>query len=276
MAGAAEGVVDTRSGAKVTTTNFESVRYEKSGQIAYVTINRPASLNALHAPASREMGQVFRDFRDDPALRVAILTGAGTRAFCAGYDLKAAAARADRSPAEDVPFGGITRGFECWKPIIAAVNGYALGGGLELVLACDIAVAADTAEFGLPEPRVGYVAVAGGVHRLMRQVPTKHAMGMLLTGRRISAAEALSFGLVNEVVAPAGLLAAAESWAALMLECAPLSVQATKQMALAGLSLPVEEAITRRYSMYEKARASPDFIEGPRAFAEKRRPRWVA
>jgi enoyl-CoA hydratase/carnithine racemase len=208
-------------------------------------------------------------------LGVAVLTGAGSRAFCAGYDLKAAAARGDRTPAEDVPFGGITRGFECWKPIVAAVNGYALGGGLELVLASDIAVAADTAEFGLPEPRVGYVAVAGGVHRLMRQLPAKHALGMLLTGRRIGAAEALSFGLVNEVVPAAGLIAAAERWAGLVLECAPLSVQATKQMAYEGLALPVEQAITRRYSMYEKARSSPDFIEGPRAFAEKRPPRWV-
>ncbi|MBI2964699.1 MAG: enoyl-CoA hydratase/isomerase family protein [Chloroflexi bacterium] len=253
----------------------EFVRYEKRNQIAYVVINRPASLNALHPAASREMGLVFRDFRDDAAVRVAILTGAGDRAFCAGYDLKAAAQRGDRAPAEDVPFGGITRNFECWKPIIAAVNGFALGGGLELVLASDIAVAAEHAEFGLPEPRVGYVAVAGGVHRLMRQVPAKHALGMLLTGRRIKAPEALALGLVNEVVAASDVIAAAERWAGLILECAPLSVQATKQMALEGLPLPVEEAIARRYSVYEKAKISPDFIEGPRAFAEKRKPRWV-
>jgi enoyl-CoA hydratase/carnithine racemase len=250
----------------MTASGLEFVRYEKRGQVAYVTIDRPASLNALHPPASRELGRVFGDFRDDPALGVAVLTGAGSRAFCAGYDLKAAAERGDRTPAEDVPFGGITRGFECWKPIVAAVNGYALGGGLELVLASD---------FALPEPRVGYVAVAGGVHRLMRQLPAKHALGMLLTGRRIGAAEALSFGLVNEVVPAAGLIAAAERWAGLVLECAPLSVQATKQMAYEGLALPVEQAITRRYSTYEKARSSPDFIEGPRAFAEKRPPRWV-
>lgn len=254
---------------------FDYVLYEKRDRIAYVTINRSASLNALHPAASREMGQVFRDFRDDPSARVAILTGSGDRAFCAGYDLKAAAERADRAPAEDVPFGGITRGFECWKPIIAAVNGFALGGGMELVLASDIAIAADRAEFGLPEPRVGYVAVAGGVHRLMRQAPTKHALGMLLTGQRIGAAEALRLGLVNEVVAAGDLLAAAERWARLILECAPLSVQATKQMAFEGLALPVEEAIARRYPMYEKAKTSPDFIEGPRAFAEKRRPDWV-
>lgn len=254
---------------------YDFVLYEKRDQIAYVTINRPQSLNALHPAASREMGEVFRDFRDNPALRVAILTGAGDRAFCTGYDLKAAAQRGDRAPAEDVAFGGITRGFECWKPIIAAVNGFALGGGLELVLASDLAVAAEHAEFGLPEPRVGYVAVAGGVHRLMRQVPAKHALGMLLTGRRIKASEALKLGLVNGVVAAADVIAAAERWAHLILECAPLSVQATKQMALEGLPLPVEEAIARRYSVYEKAKASPDFIEGPRAFSEKRKPGWV-
>jgi enoyl-CoA hydratase/carnithine racemase len=256
-------------------TDQEFVIYEKRDQIAFVTINRPASLNALHPPASTEMGRVFRDFRDDDSLRVAILTGAGDRAFCAGYDLKAAAQRGDRAPAEDVPFGGITRGFHCWKPIIAAVNGFALGGGMELVLASDIAVASDRAEFGLPEPRVGYVAVAGGVHRLMRQAPAKHALGILLTGRRVSAAQALRFGLVNEVVPAPELMSAAERWAGLILECAPLSVQATKQMAYEGLPLPVEEAIARRYSEYEKAKASPDFVEGPRAFAEKRRPRWV-
>jgi enoyl-CoA hydratase/carnithine racemase len=222
------------------------------------------------------MGQVFGDFRDDPAVRVAILTGAGDRAFCAGYDLKAAAARGDRAPAEDSPFGGITRDFECWKPMIAAVNGFALGGGMELVLASDIAVAAEHAEFGLPEPRVGYVAVAGGVHRLMRQAPAKHALGMLLTGRRVGSAEALRLGLINVVVPANDLMSAARWWARMVLECAPLSVEATKQMAFEGLPLPVAEAIARRYTVYEKAKSSPDFIEGPRAFAEKRKPIWVS
>ncbi|MBI4306557.1 MAG: enoyl-CoA hydratase/isomerase family protein [Chloroflexi bacterium] len=254
---------------------YEFVLYEKRGRIAHITINRPGSLNALHPAASREMGEAFREFRDDSAVRVAILTGAGDRAFCAGYDLKAASQRGDRAPAEDVPFGGITRGFECWKPIIAAVNGFALGGGLELVLASDLAIAADNAVFGLPEPRVGYVAVAGGVHRLVRQLPWKHAMGMLLTGRRMGAEEALRLGLVNEIVARPQLLPAAERWANLILECAPLSVQATKQMAIDGASLSVEQAIVRTYSVYEQAKSSPDFIEGPRAFAEKRKPDWV-
>lgn len=254
--------------------SFEFITYEKSDQIGLITINRPERSNALHAAASREMRVAFEDFRDDPRLKVAILTGAGPKAFCAGYDLKAAAEQGDRRPAESVPLGGITRDFVCWKPIIAAVNGSALGGGMELVLASDIAVAADSAEFGLPEPRVGYVAVAGGAHRIVRQAPLKHALGMLLTGRRIGAGEALRYGLVNEVVPAAELLAVARRWAGLILECAPLSVTASKQMAMEGLELPLDQAMSRSYTEYEKARRSPDFIEGPRAFAEKRKPVW--
>jgi len=253
---------------------YDFIAYEKHDQIAFVTINRPEHSNALHTDASKEMRRAFEDFRDDSKVRVAILTGAGQRAFCAGYDLKVAAARAERTPAESVPLGGITRDFVCWKPIIAAVNGFALGGGMELVLASDIAVAADNAEFGLPEPRVGYVAVAGGVHRIVRQAPMKHAMGMLLTGRRISSAEALGYGLVNEVVPRSELMTAARRWAALILECAPRSVTASKQMAIEGFAMPFEQAVRRSYSEYELARQSPDFLEGPRAFAERRKPVW--
>lgn len=253
---------------------YQFVTYEKRGRVAYITIDRPDAMNALHPDASREMRNVFEDFRDDDDLWVAILTGAGEKAFCAGYDLKHAAASADRRPRESVPFGGITRDFDCWKPIIAAVNGYALGGGLELVLACDIAVASEHAELGAPEPRVGYVAAAGGTHRLIRQIPTKLAMGMLLTGRRITASEAYQFGLVNQVAPLRDLLTSAEWWASQVLECAPLSVQASKQMALQGRHLAYGEAMHQTYAAYERARVSEDFIEGPRAFVEKRRPRW--
>lgn len=254
---------------------YEFATYKKRGRVAYVTINRPEVRNALHPEASRELREIFADFRDDPELWVAILTGAGTRAFCAGYDLKHAASVGERNPADEAPFGGITRDFTCWKPIIAAVNGVALGGGLELVLACDLAVAAEHAMLGLPEPRVGYVAAAGGAHRLIRQIPSKHAMGLLLTGRRIHASEALRLGLINEVVPGSRVLPAAERWAAMILECAPLAVQATKQMALEGRGLSVDEASRRRYDMYERARHSNDFIEGPRAFTEKREPKWT-
>ena len=258
--------------------SFEFIDYEKRGRVAYVTINRPETLNALHPPASLEMRRAFDDFRDDPELWVAVLSGAGKRAFCAGNDLKYHAehgAVGQSYPgADQVPFGGITGGFPCWKPIIAAVNGYAMGGGLELVLACDLAIAADDARFGAPEVRVGLVAAAGGVHRLPRQLPVKIAMAMLLAGKTITAEEAHRWGLVNEVVPPDELTAAAERLAAEVLEGAPLSVRANKQMALEGLDRPLVEAMDSSYSEHEKAIASQDFVEGPRAFAEKRKPVW--
>ena len=212
---------------------YEFIVYEKRGRIAYLTINRPDRLNALHPPANGEMRDAMTDFRDDPDAWVAIITGAGERAFSAGNDLKYTAERGRRSrPVGSAPFGGITSDFECWKPIIAAVNGFALGGGLELALACDIIVAADHAEVGLPEVRVGLVAGAGGVHRLPRHVPLKVAMGMMLTGRRIPAQEAYRIGLVNEVVPQSKLMETAEGWASDILKGAPLSVRASKQMAI--------------------------------------------
>ena len=254
------------------------IRYEKRERIAYVTIDRPEVLNALHPQASAELRDAFTDFRDDPDLWVAVLTGEGERAFCAGNDLKYHAKHVrpgEQYPeAETMPFGGITSGFTCWKPIIAAVNGHALGGGLELAMACDIIVAADHARLGLPEPRVGLVAGAGGVHRLPRHVPHKIAMGMLLTGRQISAQEALQWGLVNEVVPLSELIPAADHWVSEILEGAPPSVRASKQMATIGLGLPLEEAMSHGYSEFEKAITSEDYAEGPKAFAEKRPPMW--
>ncbi len=255
---------------------YEFIVYEKRGRIAYLTINRPDRLNALHPPANSEIRDAMTDFRDDPDAWVAIITGAGERAFSAGNDLKYTAERGrHRRPVGSAPFGGITSDFECWKPIIAAVNGFALGGGLELALACDIIVAAEHAEVGLPEVRVGLVAGAGGVHRLPRHVPLKVAMGMMLTGRRIPAQEAYRIGLVNEVVPQSKLMETAEGWASDILKGAPLSVRASKQMALSGLPWPLEIAMGRTYSEHERAKASDDFVEGPRAFAEKRKPNWT-
>ena len=256
--------------------SYESILYEKTGRIARITINRPDRLNALHPPANAELLDAFSDFRDDPDVWVAIISGAGERAFSAGNDLKYTAehgrARLRHSSAS---FGGITSNFECWKPIIAAVNGYALGGGLELALSCDIIVAADHAEVGLPEPRVGLVAAAGGTHRLPRHIPLKIAMGMLLTARRIPIQEAYRLGLVNEVVPLAELMATAERWANEILEAAPLSVRASKQMATTGLGWPLEIALSRNYSEHQMVMESDDFIEGPKAFAEKRKPNWT-
>ena len=261
---------------------YRFATYEKRGRIAYVRLNRPEVMNALHVEAHLELAEIWEDFRDDPEVWVAILTGAGERAFSAGNDLKVTAERTANGsenrahpPDSRPPFGRITRDFDCPKPIIAAVNGVAVGGGLELALACDIIVAADHARFGLPEPRVGLFAGAGGIHRLARQVPFKIAMGLLLTGRLFGAEEAHRIGLVNEVVPLADLMATAERWAGEILECSPLSVQLTKESALDGLQHSVDEALARDHQRVERLLASADFVEGPKAFSEKRRPQWT-
>ena len=247
---------------------------ERDGHLLTVTLRRPEVMNALHPPASLELAHVFDDFARDPELWVAILTGEGERAFCAGNDLKYQAAGGDmRGP--QTGFGGLTHRFDLWKPLICAVNGLALGGGFEIVLACDIAVASAGASFGLPEVRVGLAALAGGLHRLPRAIPLKAALGLLLTGRRIDAAEALRLGLVNEVVPAGELQPAARRWAAQILEAAPLSVRASKQAALLGLAhASLEEALATPYPALREMARSDDFVEGPRAFAEKRRPVW--
>jgi dehydration protein DpgD len=255
--------------------DLKYVKYEKRGHIAYITMNRPEVLNALHPPCHPEMDRVWDDFAGDKDLWVAILTGAGDRAFSAGNDLKYTA----EHPGEKLidskgGFAGITARYDLVKPIIAAVNGFALGGGLEIALACDIIVAAEHARLGLPEPRVGLIAGAAGVHRLPRHIPLKIAMGMMLTAKHISAQEAHRWGLVNEVVPLKDLMPAAERWAAQIVECSPLCVQATKQAAMDGLGTSVEEAFNRRYPTVAKLHKSKDIIEGPLAFAQKRKPNW--
>ena len=251
----------------------EFCRAERDGALLTITLDRPEVMNALHPPAHRELGAVFDEFRDDPDLWVAIVTGAGDRAFCAGNDLKYQASGGDMSMPES-GFAGLTSRFDTHKPLIAAVNGLAMGGGFEIALACDLIVAADTAKFALPEPRVGLAALAGGVHRLPRQIGLKPAMGMLLTGRRVSAEEGLALGFVNEVVPAGDLAACARRWADQILECAPLSVRASKEMALAGLGQPLEQALSGKYPGLRTMIKSEDFVEGPRAFVEKRPPVW--
>jgi crotonobetainyl-CoA hydratase len=256
---------------------YRFITYGVADHVAYVTINRAEVMNALHAEGNAEMRDAFETFRGDEDAWVAILTGAGDKAFSAGNDLKVTAAATGQPDRQRrAPFGGITSGFECVKPIIAAVNGYALGGGFELALACDIIVASDQARFGLPEPRVGLVAAAGGMHRLPQQIPLKAAMGMMLTGRHIDAPEAYRLGIVNEVVPLTELMDTARRWAAQILECSPVSVRITKESVHAGLGLTVAEAMADDQSSGRLRRLydSEDFREGPRAFAEKRRPSW--
>ncbi|HET9923560.1 MAG TPA: enoyl-CoA hydratase-related protein [Methylomirabilota bacterium] len=259
---------------------MEFARVEREGHVLVVTLDRPRVMNALHRAASDELDEVWTRFEADPDLRVAILTGAGDRSFSAGYDMREppapGEARSGGFLAHRHPrgLGGLTLRYGMSKPLIAAVNGFALGGGLELALACDVIVAAEHAEFGFPEPRVGRMALEGGMHRLARQLPLKVAMGILLTGRRVSASEAHRMGFVNEVVALADLMPAARRWAAEMLECAPLSLQATKEAVMAGLDLPLPAAIALVPPAMARALVSDDQVEGVNAFREKRPPRW--
>ena len=213
--------------------------------------------------------------RPTPDLHVAVLTGAGDKAFCVGSDLKARAIRnADDHP--PTGFGGISHRFDLAKPVIAAVNGLAIGGGVEIVAACDLAIAADHAEFALPEPRVGLAALGGGgLQRLARNMPLKHAMDLVLTGRRVTAAEAKAMGLINDAV-PRELLRDRVRWyASQILEGAPLAIQASKQVMLRSLDEPdLEAALRRSYPAAERMLASEDAKEGQQAFAEKRKPKW--
>jgi len=259
--------------------SYEFIEVERRDRITVVTINRPKVMNALHPPTSAELDAAFNDFQDDPDQWILILTGAGERAFSAGNDLKYQAEHGSSAIGDKISnlrggFGGLHKRMDCYKPMIAAVNGFALGGGFELVLACDIVVASEKASFGLPEPTVGLMAGAGGVHRLPRQIGFRHAMGMMLTGRRIDAEEALRLGVVNEVVAPDKLLDAAQGWAEQILKCAPISVRASKEAALRGLETGLDEAIHTDFPLSKAMRESEDFVEGPRAFAEKRPPNW--
>jgi len=255
--------------------------YEKRGSIAEVTLDRPEVLNALHPGCDEELLEVWRHVATDDAVRVAILTGKGNRAFCAGFDLKWAQENGFEPTTEPwAPFGGLAPrpgdkpGPELYKPIIVAINGSAMGGGLELVLHCDIAIAVEEARFALSEPLWGLVPRAGGVHWLVRHIPLKPALGYLLTGRSFGAQEALRLGLVNEVVPAAQLMDAARAWARDIARCGPVAVQAIKQAAYEGLGLTYEEAVAKRYARWEQVLPSEEWREGLSAFAEKREPRW--
>ncbi|HWA90877.1 MAG TPA: enoyl-CoA hydratase-related protein [Rhizomicrobium sp.] len=255
---------------------YEFCKVEREGRLTIVTLNRPEVMNALHADAHAELAEVFDDFAADPEQWVAIVTGAGERAFSAGNDLKVTAA-GGRKPWPASGFAGLTQRFDLDKPVIAAVNGIAMGGGFEIALACDLIVAAESAVFALPEPRVGLAALAGGLHRLPREIGTKQALGMILTGRRVGAAEGKALGFVNEIVPGAELMATARRWANEIMEASPMSVRASKQAVYRGLAEPtLEDALKHqmRYPAVSAMFGSDDFREGPQAFAEKRKPDW--
>ncbi len=257
----------------------EFIKVERKGHVTIVTVNRPEVMNAIHPHAAKEMDAFFDEFQRDPEQWVVIVTGAGDKAFSAGNDLKFQAQHGGdviRQLRKEIKggFAGLHRRVDCYKPFIAAVNGFALGGGFEMALACDIIIAAEHATFGLPEPRVGLMAGAGGVHRLPRQMPYHAAMGVILAGKRLTAQDAFRWGLVNEVVPLAELMETAEKWAADILEGAPMSVQASKEATVLGMALPLERAMDANFPTASALYSSEDFIEGPRAFAEKRKPNW--
>ncbi|MET0493484.1 MAG: enoyl-CoA-hydratase DpgD [Actinoplanes sp.] len=257
------------------------VRYEKKDHVARVTIDRAHVLNAMDLRTHEELGAIWDDVERDDSIRVAVLTGAGDRAFSVGQDLKERR-RLDVEGAAPTTFGSrdqpgaprLTERFTLSKPVVARVDGYALGGGFELALACDVIIASDRSVFALPEVRLGLVPGAGGAFRLARQLPQKIAMGYLLTGRWIDAATALWFGLVNEVVAADRLDACVQEWVGDLLEGAPLSLCAIKEAVLSSVDMPLEDAFSTPYVWEERRRRSRDAVEGVRAFAEKRAPVW--
>ena len=255
---------------------YEHCSIERDGRVLIVTINRPDRMNALHPPANAELEAVFNDFAADPETWVAIITGAGPRAFSAGNDLRYQA----EGNAVTVPktgFAGLTSRWDLDKPIIAAVNGVAMGGGFEIALACDIILASDTATFALPEPKVGLAALAGGLHRLPRTIGVKRAMGMILTGRSVSAAEGRALGFVHDVVAPEALMDAAKALAAQICALSPMSIRASKQVVSRSLDTASLQDAYEGQMAHPAVNAlwhSEDVREGPLAFAQKRKPEW--
>lgn len=253
------------------------LKVTRNGQILEVMLDRPKA-NAIDAATSRRMGALFSEFRDDPALRVAIITGGGEKFFSAGWDLNAAAAgEAIDSDYGPGGFAGLTELHDLNKPVIAAVNGLAVGGGFELALACDLIVASEQAQFSLPEVLVGLLADAA-TFRLPKRLPRQIAMELLLTGRRMGAEEAARWGLVNAVTTRQGLMDKARAYAQAIIKAAPLAVAAVKEVARVteALDLPACYKLMRSGQLvtYERMLSSEDAQEGPGAFAEKRQPVW--
>jgi enoyl-CoA hydratase/carnithine racemase len=255
------------------TVSTPTIIYEKRDQVAYITLNRPEVLNALNQEIRNGLEGALIDFRDDPDMLVAILTGEGGRAFSAGMDLKD---RARRDSAGESRVGTRTYipDLGVFKPIIAAIDGFCVAGGLELSLQCDIRIATEKSEFGLPEPRWSLTA-GYGLHNLSRMVPLGEALYMQLTGRRISSERAYQIGLIQEVVPDRdALFAMADRIAGEVKLCAPLAVKAIKQIVYHGRNLPVEYSQKLAAPLNEQVSATEDAIEGPRAFSEKRPPVW--
>ena len=259
-----------------------SILFEKHGKIAIITINRPEAMNALDLETNRELCDAWTNFREDSDMWVAILTGAGDKSFCSGADLKKMIpAVAGKSPLERMEdlhyrpsFGGITKRLKLYKPVIAAINGTCLAGGLEMALACDLRIAVENSIFGLTEVKWGIIPGAGGTQRLPRLVPLGKAMEMILLAETIDSREALELGLINKVVPSKDLMSTAFEMGERICKMAPLAVWAAKAAIIRGLSLPLEEALSLEDTYEEFLLKTEDALEGPNAFKEKRTPNF--
>ncbi|MFC1908111.1 enoyl-CoA hydratase/isomerase family protein [Chloroflexota bacterium] len=249
------------------------VDYTKEGKIAIFTINRPEALNSVNVQIFQELHDRMIDFRDDPELHVGIITGAGSRAFSIGADIKEMLPFAKERRESQWAFPpNIMRGLDIWKPLIAAVNGLALGGGLEIVLACDIRIASESARFGTPEVTLGLIPGWGGTQRLPRMLPWCKAAELILTGKPIDAQEAHRIGLINKVVPRDQVMPTAKEWAEVICKAAPLAIRAAKEAMVRGSSMALEEGLQLENSLEAYLLGTEDFTEGTTAFKEKRKP----
>ena len=251
--------------------NYKNIKTSINKQLLEIYINRPDKMNAINPETSMELKHIFEQFKSNDNLKVAILSGSGEKAFSAGNDVKHI--RSDSDP--KVPFGGITSDYICYKPIIAAINGFALGGGLELALSCDILIASDKSTFGFPEPKVGLFAGAGGAAKLAKLIPQKLALSLLLTGKLINSIEANNIGLISEIVPSKDILKRAREIANEILKCSPLAISATKQIIYNEYPTDHDPGnIEKVYSEVIKLRNSNHFNIGKKAFANKEDPIW--
>ncbi len=254
--------------------DFEHIIYEKKGPVAVLTINREGALNAIAGQTSREMQRAWEDFRDDDDLRVAILTGVGEKSFSTGMDLVATARGENQFAGKPAPFGGFTKRMPIFKPIIAAINGYCLAGGMELALTCDIRICTPEARFGLPEVRWAIMPGAGGTQRMPRAIPLAWANYLILTADQMDADTAFRIGLVSHVVPGEELMDRAMAIANMICERGPLAVRAAKETIIRGMDMPLEHGLAYEDLVLGRLMATDDAKEGPKAFAEKRKPEY--
>jgi len=249
-----------------------AILYEKKSKIAYITLNRPEAFNSINPEIWTELGKALVDYRDDPDMLCAIITGSGNKAFCAGADIREMLPYIKENKSQsELWMSTIMRGLEVWKPIIAAVNGIAFGGGMELAMACDIKIASENATFGQPEIKLGLIPGWGGTQRLPRAIPVARAAEMLFTGDPIDAQEAFRLGLINRVVPLEELMPAAEKWAEKLCAIGPLALRAAKEAMIKGLDMNLADGLKLEQRLFESLLETEDFEEGTKAFVEKRK-----